>query len=342
MDNATETTFTLHALYQTAHEKAIWVDLNAMGRLEALDRDRLDLINRLSTNKVITLQEGEGRATIFTTAIARIMDWVVVLNQGERVLIITKKNRSHHVLQWLKRNIFFNDQFQVHSVADTLQQIGIIGKESARVIETLWDVQLDSLPPYHFVEVLVAIDDQSKKLLVIRAEAMAGGYFWLVGERDVIQEAIRQLEGQNIPHAPAEVYDTLRIEAGIPEVEHELIETYIPLEIGLWDAVSFNKGCYIGQEIIARMESRGKLAKMLVKLVFDLPFSPQTALLDSEGKSVGVITSVAPMPTLSATGYVGLGVIRATHAESASELYTANQEVVRVMGVAGHYEANYS
>ena len=66
------------------------------------------------------------------------------------------------------------------------------------------------------------------------------------------------------PECDRDLYDLLRIESGIPEIDHEISDEYIPLEANLWGDVSFSKGCYIGQEIIARMESRGKLAKMLV------------------------------------------------------------------------------
>ena len=91
------------------------------------------------------------------------------------------------------------------------------------------------------------------------------------------------------------VFNALRVRAGRPAPGSELTADYIPLELGLWDEVSFSKGCYTGQEIIARMESRGQLAKMMVLL------RPQgevnaPAELKHEGRVVGRLTSSVVAP----------------------------------------------
>ena len=87
----------------------------------------------------------------------------------------------------------------------------------------------------------------------------------------------------------------LRIESGHPAADCELTPAYLPLELGLWDEVSFEKGCYIGQEIIARMESRQQLARLLVCLELDNSAVSGTILLHG-GKRVGEITSCRTWP----------------------------------------------
>jgi len=105
-----------------------------------------------------------------------------------------------------------------------------------------------------------------------------------------------------------ETYQVLRVEAGQPEFGRELGDEYIPLEANLWNDVSFKKGCYTGQEIIARMESRQKLAKRLVRLRFDEPATlPASLWVDDH--EVGVVTSVAHSPRL---GWIGLGYLKST------------------------------
>jgi aminomethyltransferase len=104
-----------------------------------------------------------------------------------------------------------------------------------------------------------------------------------------------------------ETYQVLRVEAGLPEFMHELGDEYIPLEANLWNDVSFKKGCYTGQEIIARMESRQKLAKRLVGLRFDEPVTLPVSLW-SDDHEAGVVTSVVHSPAL---GWIGLGYLKA-------------------------------
>ena len=102
-------------------------------------------------------------------------------------------------------------------------------------------------------------------------------------------------------------FDYLRIQDGQPRFGRELTEEYIPLEANLWADVSFNKGCYTGQEIIARMESRGRLAKKLVRLLPEAPVAAG-AELSAAGKKAGRITSAAVGPD----GPVALGYVRTT------------------------------
>ncbi len=97
---------------------------------------------------------------------------------------------------------------------------------------------------------------------------------------------------------------------------------FIPLEVDLWDDISFSKGCYIGQEIIARMESRGRMAKKLFKLLPAGSITPG-AKIRAAGKNAGVVTSVAT----GAEGVVALGLVRNAHWDGTSELEVDGVEV---------------
>jgi aminomethyltransferase len=108
-------------------------------------------------------------------------------------------------------------------------------------------------------------------------------------------------------------YERLRVRAGEPAAGHELTDAYIPLELDLWGSVSFSKGCYIGQEILARMESRGKLARRLRGLRADaaLTVGADVRALGADntptGGALGVVTSAAELPEV---GSAGLAVLR--------------------------------
>ena len=108
-------------------------------------------------------------------------------------------------------------------------------------------------------------------------------------EIDQVKSALEAAGGEPVNE---NVFDAMRIESLVPRLRHELTGDYIPLETGLWDDVSFNKGCYTGQEIIARLESRGKVAKKLVR--FDIESGdalPVGTDILADGKSAGTITT---------------------------------------------------
>jgi aminomethyltransferase len=139
------------------------------------------------------------------------------------------------------------------------------------------------------------VDYEGSAVYIHRTDPIAGdGYFVMDHSDDkaTLQQAL--LDG-GITAIDEALFDYLRIESGQPRFGRELTDDYIPLEANLWDDVSFNKGCYTGQEIIARMESRGRVAKQLVKLSPNVPLE-SGAELRAAGKKAGQVTSTAVGP----------------------------------------------
>ncbi len=289
--------------YAAAHSTSVLIDRSTQeGRFELLDRDRLDLLHRMSTNDFTTLKPGEGRETVLTTALARIIDRLIVYHRGETALALCGDGRIAAVRGWLQRHIFFQDKVRTRDMSSTLAQFGLYGANAGAVAEQLAP-GVSALPLHHFIETTF----DGTPLMIARSFPLAGDSYVLLiptESRTQLQSALLSLEGVQV--AEPSTYELLRIEAGIPASGHELTEEYIPLETGLWEAVSFKKGCYIGQEIIARMESRNKLARSLVQL--RLPaFVPTGTALHSEDRVVGSVTSTAGLP---AGGAVALGYVK--------------------------------
>ena len=116
-----------------------------------------------------------------------------------------------------------------------------------------------------------------------------------------------------------DAYETLRIAQAVPQYGREMGEAYNPLETGLIGSIDFAKGCYIGQEVIARLDTYKKVQKYLVSLRFSADaVVSEGANLEQEGRSVGKVTSLATVPT---TGQlVGLGYVRTARAQVGSQL----------------------
>lgn len=287
--------------YAAAHKSAVLVDHAGRGMLHLTGATRLDLINRMSTQAVNSLGSGEGAATVLTTDIGRIIDRVILYATSEGVYVLTGEGHAQALARYFMRNIFFNDDARVKDITGETVVFGVYGPRAGEMTAAAGFTGADDIPLHHWRR--VEIDGATAWLH--RTDPLAGGgYFVTAGatDRGVVGNALLVAGLTPVDEA---AYDYLRIEAGLPRFGHELTLDYIPLEAGLWADVSFSKGCYVGQEIIARMESRGKLAKRLVRLRPNAPVEQGTEI-SAEGRVVGSITSAADGPA----GPVALGYVR--------------------------------
>jgi aminomethyltransferase len=280
-------------------------DASPHGRLRLTERDRADLLHRLSTNDISRLSSGEGTRTVLTNHNARIVDLLTVYVLPEHLLVITSPMQRLSVLSTLRKNIFFNDRVAVEDLTDETVQYHIYGPRSAALMREVVGLDVADWPLHHVQGVTIA----GAQAWLARTLPLGGAGFMLLGhaeDRAVIEQALE-------PAAPLSqaVYDILRVEHGYPAPGHELSLEYIPLETRLLDAVSFNKGCYVGQEIIARMESRNRLAKQLMGLRLSR-LVEAGGKLQREGKEMGDLTSVVASPRF---GPIGLAYVRTASAE---------------------------
>ena len=289
--------------FAAAHQSAVAIWRNVEGRLRAIGRDRLDLLHRMSTNDLAALAVGEARPTVLTTPIARIVDQLWVLNRGETALCLTSPGRATAVRRWLAGYIFYNDKVKFEDASAELGQFGLFGPNAAAVAEAVRPGAA-ALAEDRF------LDDG--ELVVLRSRPLAGGGFTLIAPVARIEALWAQALAAGASPAGEEAYQMLRLEAGQPGPA-ELSEDYLPLEANLWPAVNFHKGCYIGQEIIARMESRGKLARRLVGLRLAAPAVVGTEVRALDGAVAGRVTSAGKVPGL---GPVALAFLKAAVAEA--------------------------
>lgn len=264
---------------------------------------RLDFLQRMSTGDLRGLSPGEGRTTVLTTPIGRIVDWLAVLADTDSLLVLGSAGAKDKVLRWLRKHIFFNDDVQV-------------GEETQGAVLGFFDVPdlvstlagttaLPAVPWSHIV-----VGDRR----FVRAPSALGEGWFVIGA----------LDPGKIGCAGTD-WERHRIACGYPAFPDEISEDYIPLEAGLWGSVSFSKGCYTGQEVIARMESRGQIAKKLCLLDSDQPLAPGDELLSAAGEPVGRVTSAAEK--------FALAYLRATFASPEFALSTHAGTSVRVQRV---------
>lgn len=277
--------------YEAAFKQAVLFDRSHEGRLILTGEGRFDLLNRLSTNQLLNLKTGEGCPTIFINANGRILDRVVVYAYSdERLLVLSSPGRHDAVKQYIKRNIFYNDDVQIVDERDQTHQFALHGMQATEIITSLLPDAIKLAD-----DGVIVGDIAGHQVIVGRVKPLIGSGWQIVVREEAAVSVWDALKSAGAVPSGGIVYNALRTRSGQPAVGAELTTDYIPLELGLWDEISFNKGCYTGQEIIARMESRNKLAKMLMRL-HPTQMIANGTLLFQNNKRVGQVTSgvIAP------------------------------------------------
>ena len=232
--------------YNAAHKTAVFTHFPDRGMLKITGETRLDLIHRMSTQALNGLQSGEGAATVLTTDIGRIIDRLILYVSSDTVYALTSENNSDNIARYLMRYVFFNDDFHVQDISAETAVWGVYGPKAGEKLSQFGFTEID-LPLHHwrqscFDEVTVYLH---------RTDPIAGNGYFVMCETAVADAVRQKLSAIGLIEVDEPTFDYLRIQSGHPRFGQELTQTYIPLEANLWADVSFDKGCYIGQEIIA-------------------------------------------------------------------------------------------
>jgi folate-binding protein YgfZ len=313
------------AEYQAGLNAAILLVRSHEGRLRLTGADRHTFLNRMSTNQLLEMAPGEGRVTVFTNATARILDRVLVYNGDDHLLLITEPGRGEALANFLQRQIFFNDQVTIENTTAQTAQLALHGINADAIMDTLAP-GITALNSLHGQT--IKLNDAT--LFAARRKELSVQHWVLVmnqADAAVVYAAIMTAgQTQGLTPAGSLTYNALRIRAGYP-AGRDISSDYLPLEAGLWDAVSFSKGCYTGQEIIARMESRARIARTLVSL--DLThFTEAPASIFMHGKLVGEMTSSVQAPD----GQVyALAIVKIAAAKPGTALTIGEQDISAVV-----------
>ncbi|MEQ8957741.1 MAG: folate-binding protein [Coleofasciculus sp. C2-GNP5-27] len=289
------------AALQAARQGVALVDLSHWGLLKISDEDRLRFLHNQSTNDFQNLKPGQGCDTVFVTSTARTIDLVTAYVTEEAVLLLVSPNRRQQLLEWLDRYIFPMDRVELADISQDSAMFSLVGPDSDTLLTQL-GVQLPIGEAYasHQHLTLNNID-----VRIARGSGLAlPGYTLIVPTSDAAK-LWQTLTTANATPMGDRVWQQLRVEQGRPLPDYELTEDYNPLEAGLWSTISFEKGCYIGQETIARLNTYKGVKQQLWGVRLPAPVEPGT-VITVDGEKVGKLTSC----TQTEQGYFGLAYIR--------------------------------
>ena len=299
--------------YEALHTGVALLDRSYVGRLSFTGEDALDLLNRLSTNDLMGLEVGKGTPTVLTSNKGRILDLIFVLRLADHLLVLTGPENRHNVVEWI--NLYtFSEDVTIQDITEETAMLSVAGPEAAGLLDMLTGMKVSSLGRHESLHAGIA----GLKTSVVRTDfARLPGYDLVVPADDgrrLWNELLE--EGETVRPKPVgtEALELVRVEQGVPAYGKELSEDYNPLEANLLEFISFTKGCYIGQEVVARLQTYQKVQKRLVGLMWDSDSTPAVhAELLLDGRRVGVVTSAVRSPLLKKG--IGLGYVRNAQAE---------------------------
>jgi folate-binding protein YgfZ len=285
-------------------------------RFTAQGADRVRFIHSMVSNDVKRLSAGQGTYAVLLDVRGHILADVRIFSTEDKLIIETDRDLLDKVLQTLNR---YNIGNRVPLEPMEPPAVSIQGPHSRSIVEETLGTRLtlgDELS--HAVATFASFP------LRVVASGSTGeeGYdLWIekAGLTPLWNALLRSGQNRGAVAAGSVALESLRIEAGIPKYGGELSEDTLLLEAGLLNAVSFTKGCYIGQEIVERQRSRGHVNWQLIGLVLESGAEPaKSAKLHHDGKEAGEITSVCQSPTLGKK--VALGYVRREFAEPGTRL----------------------
>lgn len=293
------------------------------GVLSLRGEDRVDFLQRMTTNDIAALQTYRSTVTVLPSPTARILFVFTVLALEDELLCLPAVGQTEVLEKHLRGQIFFMDKVTVVDRSRELTRLRLMGAYSHRLLEATGIIgassEFDDEPDGHavFKDGMFAIkqtqyDVPGVELLIPSVDVLA------------IKEALLASGAQMLTND--EVYTDRRIELGRPKVNYELTDDYNPLEAGLAWTCSDDKGCYTGQEIIARQITYDKITRSLVGLI-SAEQIPGDQDITVDGRKVGTITSVGHSP--SASGHMALAIVRRPHNEPET-LVEIGQQVATV------------
>ena len=280
------------------------IDLSARGRILISGSEAVMFLNGLVTNDMKTLAVNSWMPAVFPNVQGRLLAAVRVIHREDGFLIDTEAATRDTVVKLLERFTFAGD-FRLADLTQDTALLSIQGAKSPEIMAAIFGETLANLGR----DKMASVDWQGKQITVIRATHTAEDGFDVfvpTTEAEALRDAFIKTGAQPIGN---DTIETLRVEAGIARFGVDMDETNVVTETNLDDAVSFAKGCYIGQEIIARIKYRGHVAKKLAGLIFEGEVSPESGakIFSVDDKEIGRVTSVAFSPRLARTialGYV--------------------------------------
>jgi folate-binding protein YgfZ len=294
--------------YEGLHTAAAWFDFSGRGLVRMTGEDRTRLLHAMATNDIQRLTSWHGCYTFFLNAQGRILADANVFTFDNSYLLDTEPEIGEKLLRHLDQYVIADDV----TLADESQQWAVIdveGPTSSKILEQLhakafeqpWDIQAW----------------EGGMIAAVSATGAVG--FRIFVPYSEKSDIIAELTKAGVPEATPDEVRTVRIENGKPRYGEDITERYLTQETNQMQAVTFGKGCYLGQEIVERVRSRAQIHRILHSIRIRSQSAPQPGTkLNVQGKDIAEITSAAFSPRLGEVA--ALAYVRVEQLEKKAEM----------------------
>ncbi len=300
--------------YEALRQSAAWIDLSSRGKIRVTGEDRARLLHAMSTNNVQDLSPGNGVYAFFLSDKGRILADSYIYNLDESLFLDTEPETGLKLRDHLDRYIIADDAY-LEDETDRWACLGIEGPESRTAAIDL-GVSVPDVPygtrswGSGFAAHVASAGKQGVRVFVP------------IENRD---DLVNRLESAGILQASSEEARIVRIENGLPRYGNEITERYLVQETQAMHAVHSNKGCYLGQEIVERVRSRGQVHRLLAPVRIESAKVPEPgAKLTAAGQPAAEIVSAVFSPALGEV--VGMAYVRAQALHDKPEMIIAGSE----------------
>jgi folate-binding protein YgfZ len=297
-------------------------DLSQRAKIRLTGSDRVRWLNGMVTNNIRDLVQDHGVYAFLLNPQGHILGDMVTYQQGESLLVETDHAQLARILATFDHYIIMDD-VEVTNISDSVATVGVTGPKSEAVLAGA-GIQVPQLRPLQIAEALW----RQVPVSIVRGEhdASLSYEIWIAPERAAALRASLEAAGATLVGRDAlELY---RIALGIPRYGQDIRERDLPQETEQQRALNFNKGCYVGQEIVERIRSRGNVHRKFTGFMMDGAAPPPGTKIQALAKDVGEITSSAVIPTSDAGQALALGYLRRELAIPGKELEIAGTRAI--------------
>lgn len=299
-------------------------DISNYGILELRGDDVLDFLHRITTNSTKALMRERATQTIFTTEKGKIIDLVTLMNFDEYKILVSNPANKLKVKSWIERYVIM-DNVILNDVKNKYVLFELLGPQAVSFAALF----AGNIPNEINFNQFKIIHSDGIIFFLLKLEGHNGhSKFWIIADVTNGIKLVKFIQEYNGPFdfnfIGSEAYECYRIEQGIPAAPNELNGSFNPNEINLLNIVDFKKGCYIGQEVIARLETYDKVQKKLIGVRFleDIE-NGIINLFDNESKEAGQVTSAIYSKRIGCK--IGLALVRKSYLDEGTVLTAKNE-----------------
>lgn len=300
--------------YRALNDEVGFVLLGRRTQIVLTGSDREKFLNNFCTNDITALSPGDGCEAFITNVQGKILAFVHVACNQDSIRLETVPGQAEKIIAHLDRYLIMED-VEISDATEGQSLVAISGSKSAETLNNLFGCSVPGKPNGH-----INVSFQSSELHLQTVRATCEDCFFVSVDENAADPIVSELEAAGAARCSLEAWETCRVEAGFPEYGRDITDKNLPQEVGRNEsAISFTKGCYLGQETVARIDALGHVNWHLVGIRCDGPEVPEAGTEFKAGDSAaGSVNSACFSPKLSSP--LAMGYIRRQHAEAGTKL----------------------